>query len=90
MGKLYASLFGSFCRWDFSKADLETVDNDHGAVATPALVEGGVERHSTNSKPMATPIKAAKIHAHYLDFPYLALWRLLCRRPTHLHSSLEH
>jgi hypothetical protein len=39
---------------------------------------------------MATPIKATKIHAHYLDFPYLALWRLLCRRPTHLHSSLEH
>jgi len=64
--------------------------DDYGLVVTSELlVEGGVERCSTNAKPMAIPNKTINPHTHHFGCFFWALGRLLRRRPSHRHSELR-
>ena len=47
--------------------------DDYGPVVTSVLILGGVERRSTNTKPMATPNKTINTHTHHCGCLLLAL-----------------
>jgi hypothetical protein len=46
--------------------------DDYGLVVTSVLTLGGVERRSTNTKPMATPNKTSTTHTYHCGCFFLA------------------